>query len=125
MKKKWRYLRGDIYLVDLGKSFGSEQGGIRPVVVIQNEAGCHRSTTMTVVPLTSNLKKMELPTHYMLQFTNCLLETSMAMAEQVRVIDKARIHSYLGKLDARDLKRIEQAVIMNICKDREKERRRF
>ena len=64
MKKKWRYLRGDIYLVDLGKSYGSEQGGIRPVAVIQNEAGCHRSTTMTVVPLTSNLKKMELPTHY-------------------------------------------------------------
>ena len=124
-KKDWKYHRGDVYLADLGESFGSEQGGIRPVVVIQNEAGCRKSATMTVVPLTSNLKKLNLPTHYQLRFTTCLLETSMAMAEQVRVIDKARIHSYLGKLDARDLKRIEQAVIMNICEDREKERRRF
>ena len=125
MKKEWKYHQGDVYLADLGKSMGSEQGGIRPVVVIQDEVGCHRATTMTVVPLTSNLKKVDLPTHYILRFATFLLETSMAMGEQAGVIDKMRIQTYLGKLDARDLKKIEQAVILNICEDRKKERNRF
>ena len=64
MKQDWNYRRGDVYLADLGEPIGSEQGGIRPVAVIQNESGCRRSTTMTVVPLTSNLKKLDQPTHY-------------------------------------------------------------
>ena len=67
MKQEWNYRRGDVYLADLGEPIGSEQGGIRPVAVIQNESGCRRSTTMTVVPLTSNLKKLDQPTHYVLR----------------------------------------------------------
>ena len=124
MKKEWKYHQGDVYLADLGESMGSEQGGIRPVVVIQNEVGCRRSTTMTVVPLTSNLKKVDLPTHYILRFAPFLLETSMAMGEQARVIDKMRIQTYLGKLDERDLRAIERVVIINVRADRRRKRRK-
>ena len=124
MKKDWKYHRGDVYLADLGESVGSEQGGIRPVVVIQNEAGCRSSTTMTVVPLTSNLKKIALPIHYVLRFATFLRETSMAMGEQVRVIDKVRVLTYLGKLDQRDLRAIERTAIYNIRADRKKKRRK-
>lgn len=124
MKKEWKYHQGDVYLADLGESIGSEQDGIRPVVVIQNEAGCRRSTTMTVVPLTSNLKKIELPTHYILRFATFLWETSMAMGEQARAIDKVRILTYLGKLDKRDLRAVEQVVMINIRTKRWKKRRR-
>ena len=114
MKKEWKYHQGDVYLTDLGISMGSEQGGIRPVVVIQNEVGCHRATTMTVVPLTSNLKKVELPTHYILRFAAFLSETSMAMGEQARVIDIIRIQTYLGKLDKRDLREIRRVALVNV-----------
>ena len=124
MKQNWKYHRGDVYLADLGESFGSEQGGIRPVVVIQNEAGCRKSTTMTIVPLTSNLKKLDLPTHYILRFATFLRETSMAMGEQARTIDKARIQSYLGKLDERDLKAIERTAMVNVRDRRQKKWRK-
>lgn len=124
MKIDWKYHQGDVYLADLGVSMGSEQGGIRPVVVIQNEAGCRRSTTMTIVPLTSNLKKIELPTHYILRFATFLLETSMAMGEQARAIDKVRILTYLGKLDQRDLRAVERTVLINVRSDRRKKWRR-
>ena len=120
MKKEWKYHQGDVYLADLGESIGSEQGGIRPVVVIQNEVGCRRSTTMTVVPLTSNLKKVDLPTHYILRFASFLLETSMAMGEQARVIDKMRIQTYLGKLDKRDLRAIQRTAQVNVRADQGK-----
>ena len=120
MKKEWKYHQGDVYLADLGESIGSEQGGIRPVVVIQNEVGCRRSTTMTVVPLTSNLKKVDLPTHYILRFASFLLETSMAMGEQARVIDKMRIQTYLGKLDKRDLRAIQRTAQVNVREDQGK-----
>ena len=125
MKKEWKYHQGDVYLTDLGISMGSEQGGIRPVVVIQNEVGCRRSTTMTVVPLTSNLKKVDLPTHYILRFAPFLLETSMAMGEQARVIDKMRIQTYLGKLDKRDLRAIQRTAQVNICTDQGEKWRKF
>ena len=124
MKIDWKYHQGDVYLADLGESIGSEQGGIRPVVVIQNEVGCRRSTTMTVVPLTSNLKKLDLPTHYILRYATFLLETSMAMGEQARAIDKVRVLTYLGKLDERDLKAVERAVLINVRSNRRKKRRR-
>ena len=124
MKIDWNSQQGDVYLADLGESVGSEQGGIRPIVVIQNEVGCRRSTTMTVVPLTSNLKKLELPTHYILRYASFLLETSMAMGEQARAIDKVRILTYLGKLDERDLRAVERAVLINVRSNRRKKRRR-
>ena len=124
MKQDWNYRRGDVYLADLGEPIGSEQGGIRPVAVIQNESGCRRSTTMTVVPLTSNLKKLDQPTHYVLRFAKFLIETSMAMGEQARAIDKVRILTYLGKLDYRDLCGIEWAAVVNIKAERQRRKRR-
>ena len=124
MKQDWKYKRGDVYLADLGEPIGSEQGGIRPVAVIQNESGCRRSTTMTVVPLTSNLKKLEQPTHYVLRFAPFLAEKSMAMGEQARAIDKVRILSYIGKLDYRDLCEIEWTAVINIKAERRRRKRR-
>ena len=79
---------------------------------------------MTVVPLTSNLKKLEQPTHYVLRFAPFLLEKSMAMGEQARAIDKVRILTYLGKLDDRDLYGIEWTAMIHIKAERRRRKRR-
>lgn len=89
------YKRGDILLADLGATVGSEQGGIRPVLVTQNDVGNKHSPTLIVAPITSKQKKC-LPTHIKIG-TECGLETpSIALFEQTRAIDKSRIKRQLG-----------------------------
>ena len=107
MKQDWNYRRGDVYLADLGEPIGSEQGGIRPVAVIQNESGCRRSTTMTVVPLTSNLKKLDQPTHFLIKKNPALSAPSMVEFEQIKTIDKSRVKGYMGKLTKEQLGEID------------------
>lgn len=99
MKDNWRYSRGDIYLVDLGTHFGSEQGGCRPVLVIQNNVGNHFGPTLIVAPITSRFnKKANQPTHFALVRVNNLTSPSVVLAEQILTIDKSRVIKYLGKV---------------------------
>lgn len=89
------YKRGDIVLADLGKTIGSEQGGIRPVLVIQNDVGNKHSPTIIVAPITSKQKRY-LPTHIKIG-TECGLEApSIALFEQTKTIDKCRVLKQLG-----------------------------
>lgn len=92
----------DIYYADLSQNtVKSEQGGIRPVLIIQNDVGNKYSPTIIVLPITSEIKKANMPTHCIIHKTmdNGLRVDSMVLAEQIRVIDKSRLKSYVGYLD--------------------------
>lgn len=90
--------RGDIFLVDLSNSIGSEQGGIRPAVVVQNDKGNANSATTIVCPLTSQ-KKNNIPTHVVLTPSDSSVEKdSIVLCEQVRVISKDRLKKKLGEV---------------------------
>lgn len=92
----------DIYYADLSKNtVKSEQGGTRPVIIVQNDIGNKYSPTLIVLPITSEIKKSNMPTHCILHksLKNGLKVDSMVLAEQIRVIDKSRILDYIGYLD--------------------------
>ena len=114
MGKELIYHRGDIYYADLGYRTGSEQGGRRPVVVVQNDTGNFYSPTVTVVPLTSNLKKLNMPTHYILKNVPGLKKTSMALAEAIDTIDKCWIERFIGRISEEQMKGIDEAVSRHI-----------
>ncbi len=99
MRDDWSYRRGDIYLADLNPYYGYEQGGIRPVLVLQNNVGNFFCPTLIVAPLTSQLKKPNQPTHFLLDNVRGLNRPAMVIAEQIRTIDKRRIRRYLGRVD--------------------------
>ena len=91
--------RGDIFFADLNPVRGSEQGGLRPVLIIQNHIGNLHSPTVIIAPITSKLKKNSLPTHVGLPLDIGLPAKSMVLLEQVRTIDKSRLGSYVAALD--------------------------
>ena len=100
MRENWEYRRGDLYLADLDPTKGAEIGGMRPVLVIQNNKGNHYAPTLIVAPLTSNIeKKPNQPTHFLLEQGNGLYKPSMVILEQIRTIDKCRIIRYMGRLE--------------------------
>lgn len=108
----------DIVLVDFGlNQIGSEQGGIRPAVVIQNNTGNKYSPTTIVLPLTSKIKHINQPTHVLLQkdINNGLSTDSIVLAEAVRQISKERIIKYLGRIgNDQDGNKIKMAYIANL-----------
>ena len=92
----------DIFYANLSmNTINSEQGGIRPVVIVQNDIGNKFSPTLIVLPITSEIKKENMPTHCLIHksVSNGLKVNSMVMAEQIRVIDKSRILDYVGHID--------------------------
>ncbi len=92
--------RGDMYYADLGTNVGSEQNGTRPVVIIQNDVGNKYAQTAIIVPLTKMItNKVKQPTHCIISPTDNLKHYSVALTEQIRVIDKSRILDYIGYLD--------------------------
>jgi mRNA interferase MazF len=94
---KIRVKRGEIYLADLNPVVGSEQGRIRPVLIVQNDIGNIYSPTTVILPLTSRIHKKEsLSTHVILEDVVGLNKPSVSMAEQIRTIDKKRLREYLG-----------------------------
>lgn len=110
--KNWIYRRGDIYLVDFDPVVGSEQGGVRPGLVLQKDIGNFFSPTMVVAPVTTQLKRLDLPTHVLLENVRGLNATSMAVIEQPKPIDKQRIRRYLGKINKEQMKAVEAAMLI-------------
>ena len=102
--------RGDIYYCDLGLPRGSEQGGIRPVLIIQNDVGNKFSPTTIVAAITSKLTKSSIPTHVELP----LEKNSIAMLEQIRVIDKCRLKEKISVVNDDLLKKIDAALRVSI-----------
>lgn len=105
--------RGEVYLADLDPIVGSEQGGIRPVVVIQNDIGNKFSTT-TIAAITTKDKHSGMPTHIHLDSTNEPLRDSVVLLEQIRTIDKLRLIKYIGKLSDTVMKQIDEAYLISI-----------
>ena len=111
--------RGDIYYADLNPVTGSEQGGIRPVLVIQNDTGNRFSPTVIVAAITSNLGKARLPTHIVID-EDVLSEKSVVLLEQIRTIDKTRLTKKLGRLSDEDMLRIDEAISISMGFDKSK-----
>ena len=106
--------RGDIYYADLSPIVGCEQGGIRPVVVIQNNVGNKYCPTVIVAAITSKNKKA-MPTHIHLSTEDCNLSTnSTIMLEQVRTIDKNRLQSFVGCITVEKMEEINQAILISL-----------
>ena len=111
MKENWSYRRGDIYLANLNPVQGSEQGGVRPVLVLQNNIGNIYCPTLIVAPITSKLqKKPNQPTHYPLENVKGLDCTSVVLLEQIRTIDKRRVRSYIGKASGEQMRNVDEAL---------------
>ncbi len=103
--------KGDIYYAMLNPVIGSEQDGKRPVVVIQNNLANKHSPTVIIAPITTILKKLYIPTHIVIGKNNFLKKDSTILVEQVRVIDKSRIITFLGKLDEMQMRQVDKALI--------------
>ena len=105
--------RGDIYYADLNPVIGSEQGGLRPVLVIQNDIGNYYSDTIIVAAITSRSSKNQLPTHVPV-FCYGLDRNSIALLEQIRTIDRRRVREYIGHLSTVDIMRVDRAAAISL-----------
>lgn len=110
--------RGDIYYADLSPVVGSEQGGIRPVLIVQNDMGNRYSPTVIAAAITSKTGKTKLPTHIEVTAseaqsgtTSCgLAKNSVILLEQIRTLDKRRLKERMGKLDDRTMQQVDSAI---------------
>lgn len=106
-------LRGEIYYADLSPAFGSEQGGLRPVLIVQNNVGNRHAPTTIIAPLTSRLTKKPLPTH--VEFTcEHLSQDSVALLEQIRTIDKSRLKQKMGWVSSEVMEQVNKAMMISL-----------
>jgi mRNA interferase MazF len=106
--------RGDIYYADLSPVVGSEQGGVRPVLIVQNDVGNRYSPTVIAAAITSQTGKARLPTHIELSaHTYGLSKDSVVLLEQVRTIDKKRLKERMGRVDEGLMSRIDGALAVS------------
>ena len=107
--------RGDIYYADLRPVVGSEQGGVRPVLVIQNDTGNRHSPTVIVAAITSKMNKAKLPTHVELSARQCqIVKDSVILLEQLRTIDKQRLRDKVCHLEPGILARVDEALRVSL-----------
>lgn len=106
--------KGDIFYADLGETVGSEQSGIHPVLVIQNNVGNEYSPTLIITPLTSKAKKLAQPTHVIIGNRFGLTEYSYALLEQIRTIDRARLIEYVGHVDESLMGKVDNALRVSL-----------
>ena len=109
------YKRGEIYYADLSPVVGSEQGGVRPVLIVQNDIGNKYSPTVIVCAVTSKLTKAKLPTHVEFACGECgLNKDSVALMEQLRTLDKRRLKSKVGQISPEKTKLIDKALLISL-----------
>ena len=107
--------RGDIFYADLSPVVGSEQGGTRPVLIVQNDMGNRHSPTVIAAAITSQMNKAKLPTHIELTGRNVgLTKDSVVLLEQIRTIDKRRLREHMGRLDAAMMNQVDNAKDVSI-----------
>ncbi len=107
--------RGELYYADLSPVVGSEQGGIRPVLVLQNDVGNKFSPTVIAAATTSKTGKTKLPTHIEIASRDyCLPRDSIVLLEQIRTIDKSRLKEKIGELPAEVMTRVDNALLISL-----------
>ncbi|GHU52789.1 mRNA interferase [Clostridia bacterium] len=110
--------RGEIYYADLNPVQGSEQGGLRPVLIVQNDVGNKHSPTVIAAAITSQREKAKLPTHIELAADKCGLRTdSVVLLEQIRTIDKRRLKERMGELEPDAMKQVNTALTVSFGLD--------
>jgi mRNA interferase MazF len=107
--------KGEIYFADLSPVIGSEQGGIRPVLVVQNDVGNKYSPTVIVAAVTSQINKAKLPTHVEISAEgHGLTKDSVILLEQLRTIDKKRLRERIGRIDDSSIERTNEALTISL-----------
>ncbi len=107
--------RGELYYADLSPVVGSEQGGVRPVLIVQNDVGNKFSPTVIVAAITSKLTKAKLPTHIEIQAKSFGLEKdSVILLEQIRTVDKTRLQNKIGDLSTSQMKNVDKAILISL-----------
>ena len=122
-RNKMEIKRGDLYYAALDETYvGSEQTGVRPVVILQNNIGNEHSPTVIIAPITSKVNsKSIIPTHvYIKGYKDRLKQNSLVLTEQIRAIDKSRLKYYIGALDTGELRKVDKALIISLGIDLEK-----
>jgi len=105
--------RGELYYADLSPVIGSEQGGVRPVLVVQNDVGNKYSPTVIVAAITSQINKAKIPTHIELGVTYGLTKDSVLLLEQIRTLDKRRLKEKMGHLDGAVMAQVNNAIAVS------------
>jgi mRNA interferase MazF len=107
--------RGDIFYADLSPVVGSEQGGIRPVIIVQNDVGNKYSPTVIVAAITSQINKAKLPTHVEISSEEYgLNKDSVVLLEQIRTLDKKRLKEKIGHMTESDMKKVDEALSISV-----------
>jgi len=106
--------RGELYYADLSPVIGSEQGGVRPVLVVQNDVGNKYSPTVIVAAITSQINKAKIPTHIELSTEYGLTKDSVLLLEQIRTLDKRRLKEKIGILDDKRMKDVNTALLISL-----------
>ena len=110
--------RGDIYYADLSPVVGSEQGGVRPVLIVQNDVGNKYSPTVIAAAITSQTAKTRLPTHININADKCgLSKDSVVLLEQIRTLDKRRLKERMGALDSSSMQKVDEALSISFGLD--------
>ena len=106
--------RGDIFYADLSPVVGSEQGGVRPALIVQNDTGNRHSPTVIAAAITSQTGKARLPTHISLAAMSCgLPKDSVVLLEQIRTLDKRRLREHMGRVDETMMKQVDTAIAVS------------
>lgn len=107
--------RGELYYADLSPVVGSEQGGIRPILIVQNDIGNKYSPTVIAAAVTSKINKAKLPTHIELSKTEFgLIKDSVVLLEQIRTLDKRRIKERIGELSPAFMRKVDAALMISL-----------
>ncbi len=107
--------RGDIYYADLSPAVGSEQSGLRPVLIIQNDVGNKYSPTVIIAAITSQIQKAKLPTHIELSHSRYpLTKDSVVLLEQIRTLDKLRLRERIGSLDELAMQKVNVGLLISL-----------
>lgn len=110
--------RGDIFYADLSPVVGSEQGGLRPVLIIQNNVGNHFSPTVVVAAITAKIQKPKMPTHVgLVAKTDGIERDSVVLLEQIRTIDKQRLKDKVTQLSVEKMAQVDQALTVSVGLD--------
>ena len=115
MNEKLGFIRrGELYYADLSPVVGSEQGGVRPVLVVQNDVGNKYSPTVIAAAVTSRINKAKLPTHIELPSAYGLAKDSVILLEQIRTLDKRRLKERIGELPPEAMTRVNRAILISL-----------
>lgn len=107
--------RGELYYADLSPVVGSEQGGIRPVLIVQNDVGNKFSPTVIAAAITSQINKAKIPTHIEVKASDVgLPKDSVVLLEQLRTLDKRRLKEKIGELDIKKMKMVDSALLISL-----------